>query len=178
MMLIYYPPALYRRVICFIDPLEMIKDTVERRTRLLWPGEEEEEDVTPQLISATQYQTEKPTTQHTTHQPKSKRRYLEPHQGVGVFASIPALCRGRRRERLSSWRSRRSLTGSYSIMAQQFLSLILLSGESGGGVRPHRHQYWRVQSCQSTVHLPTFSLFSIKGIQTNHCLFYIFWLYK
>ena len=56
----------------------------------------------------------------------------------------------------------------------QFLSLIQLSGESGGGVRPHRHQYWRVQSCQSTVHLPTFSLFSIKGIQTNHCLFYIF----
>ena len=49
MMLVYYLPALYRRVICFIDPLEMIKDTVERRTRLLWPGEEEE-DVTPQLI--------------------------------------------------------------------------------------------------------------------------------
>ena len=70
MMLIYYPPALYRRVICFIDPLEMIKDTVERRTRLLWPGEEEEEDVTPQLISATQYQTEKPTTQ--THQVSSE----------------------------------------------------------------------------------------------------------
>ena len=68
MMLVYYLPALYRRIICFIDPLEMIKDTVERRTRLLWPGEEEEEDVTPQLISATQYQTEKPTTQHTTHQ--------------------------------------------------------------------------------------------------------------
>ena len=63
MMLIYYPPALYRRVICFIDPLEMIKDTVERRTRLLWPGEEEEEDVTPQLILATQYQMETDTTQ-------------------------------------------------------------------------------------------------------------------
>ena len=61
MMLVYYLPALYRRVICFIDPLEMIKDTVERRTRLLWPGEEEEEDVTPQLISTTQYQTEKPS---------------------------------------------------------------------------------------------------------------------
>ena len=43
MMLVYYLPALYRRVICFIDPLEMIKDTVERRTRLLWPGKEEED---------------------------------------------------------------------------------------------------------------------------------------
>ena len=60
MMLVYYLPALYRRIICFIDPLEMIKDTVERRTRLLWPGEEEE-DVTPQLISDTQYQMEKPS---------------------------------------------------------------------------------------------------------------------
>ena len=70
MMLVYYLPALYRRVICFIDPLEMIKDTVQRRTRLLWPGEEEEEDVTPQLILATHYQMQTDTTQ--THQVSSE----------------------------------------------------------------------------------------------------------
>ena len=70
MMLVYYLPALYSRIICFIDPLEMIKDTVERRTRLLWPGEEEEEDVTPQLILATHYQMRTDTTQ--THQVSSE----------------------------------------------------------------------------------------------------------
>ena len=80
MMLIYYPPALYRRVICFIDPLEMIKDTVERRTRLLWPGEEEEEDVTPQLILATQYQMETDTTQ--THQVSEDPTYTNLREDI------------------------------------------------------------------------------------------------
>ena len=57
MMLIYYLPALYRRIICFIDPLEMIKDTVERRES----GE---------LILATHYQMQTDTTQ--THQVSSE----------------------------------------------------------------------------------------------------------
>ena len=133
MMLIYYPPALYRRVICFIDPLEMIKDTVERRTRLLWPGEEEEEDVTPQLISTTQYQTEKPSFLSNLQEiffSRNQNKKILTIQEI-VSRTLPEgrklwiwktrwrrrgrwrwKWRGRRRWRLLSWRSRRSPTCS------------------------------------------------------------------
>ena len=129
MMLIYYPPALYRRVICFIDPLEMIKDTVERRTRLLWPGEEEE-DVTPQLISDTQYQMEKPSFYQTY-----KKYFFSRNKKILTIWEIVSRTlpegrklwiwrtrgrrrgrrRGRQRERLLSWRSRSEMLQSNQV---------------------------------------------------------------
>ena len=46
LMSFYYIPTYYRRCLRFIDPIEVIKDNLERRN-LHWPGEEE--SLTPQI---------------------------------------------------------------------------------------------------------------------------------